>query len=321
VRVALPLARARRATPVDVAGLPDAERVAAGWAAHVRAPGTLRAELPDGAGRCIDADRALLLVAHDDPRSSLDAAADALDALDRCGHHDTAARGLTDALGELADRRWAGGGRVLAALAGHLRRTGAVLHDDLVGAVAAAAHETGRRSPTDPWTVPGQLAAAEVLDAAGQPEAAARCRRLAADAPAPTAPGPGSVEPIAARLAAALDTLLDDRDGGGVALVPGLPDEWLGQGVEVHDAPTGAGRLSFAVRWHGARPALLWELDAAGPATLRAPRLEPGWSSTEPAGEALLAPVEPAGGLPGVVAPLGADGTPAGAAPEAGTFE
>ena len=39
-----------------------------------------------------------------------------------------------------------------------------------------------------------------------------------------------------------------------------LPDAWLGQGIEVHDAPTHHGVLSFAVRWHGDRPALLWEL-------------------------------------------------------------
>ena len=81
---------------------------------------------------------------------------------------------------------------------------------------------------------------------------------------------------------------------GGLALASLVPDAWLGQGWEVHDAPTAQGRLSYAVRWHGERPALLWELDphpGAGPARLTAPGLAPGWSTTEPRGEALLDPV------------------------------
>ena len=49
----------------------------------------------------------------------------------------------------------------------------------------------------------------------------------------------------------------------GLALSPGVPDAWLGQGWEVHDLPTAEGRLSYAIRWHGDRPALLWELRAA----------------------------------------------------------
>ncbi len=55
----------------------------------------------------------------------------------------------------------------------------------------------------------------------------------------------------------------------------------------------GFGRLSFAVRWHGARPALLWDLAApegAGPVLLTCPGLDPTWRSTDPRGEALLAP-------------------------------
>jgi GH15 family glucan-1,4-alpha-glucosidase len=46
----------------------------------------------------------------------------------------------------------------------------------------------------------------------------------------------------------------------GLALSSMVPDNWLGQGWEVHEAPTAHGRLSYAVRWHGERPALLWEL-------------------------------------------------------------
>ena len=39
-----------------------------------------------------------------------------------------------------------------------------------------------------------------------------------------------------------------------------VPDAWLGQSWEAQDLPTAEGRLGFAVRWHGDRPALLWEL-------------------------------------------------------------
>ncbi len=75
---------------------------------------------------------------------------------------------------------------------------------------------------------------------------------------------------------------------------PIVPEGWLGQGWEVHDLPTGAGRLSFAIRWHGERPALLWQLEpheGIGPVLLTTPALDGSWSTSQPAGEALLAPV------------------------------
>jgi hypothetical protein len=81
---------------------------------------------------------------------------------------------------------------------------------------------------------------------------------------------------------------------GGLALLSMLPDEWVGQSLEVHDAPTHHGRLSFAVRWHGERPALLWELEPhAGVerVTLRTPGLDPSWSTGDRRGEALLSAV------------------------------
>jgi hypothetical protein len=73
---------------------------------------------------------------------------------------------------------------------------------------------------------------------------------------------------------------------GHVDLLPGFRSEWLGQNVAVHDAPLRAGRLSFALRWHGARPALLW--DAPPDVALRIPALDPSWSTAGGAGETLL---------------------------------
>ena len=79
---------------------------------------------------------------------------------------------------------------------------------------------------------------------------------------------------------------------GGLALLTLLPEDWTGQPIAVHDAPTHYGQFSFAVRWHDTRPALLWELKPhAGVEAVRltAPGLDSTWSSTEVRGEALLA--------------------------------
>jgi hypothetical protein len=58
---------------------------------------------------------------------------------------------------------------------------------------------------------------------------------------------------------------------------------------EVHDAPTRFGRISFALRWHGEHPALLWEVtDVRRGLELRVPTLVPGWSTRDPVGETLL---------------------------------
>jgi hypothetical protein len=72
-----------------------------------------------------------------------------------------------------------------------------------------------------------------------------------------------------------------------IEVAPHLPAEWLGQHFAVHDAPTRRGPVSFAVRWHGSRPALLW--DAPNGMAVRAPALDPSWSSSTAVGETLLA--------------------------------
>ena len=84
------------------------------------------------------------------------------------------------------------------------------------------------------------------------------------------------------------DLLVRETADGGLALCSMLPDAWAGQPIEVHDAPTHAGLLSFAVRWHGDRPALLWELQPRqGPVRITCPALNPGWSTTDVRGEVL----------------------------------
>ncbi|MGH9085310.1 MAG: hypothetical protein ACRDYW_07640, partial [Acidimicrobiales bacterium] len=164
---------------------------------------------------------------------------------------------------------------------------------------------------------------AELLDAADEPRAAADLRAVVVsrepttgvgDGDTPslerllrtangtwTWPGPsGAGGPVghdlranAELVGAVRDQLVLERDRG-LALAPTVPDPWLGQGWEVHDLPTRHGSLSYAVRWHGDRPALLWDLARrpVDPATtLTAPGLDASWSTVEPVGEALLAPV------------------------------
>lgn len=98
----------------------------------------------------------------------------------------------------------------------------------------------------------------------------------------------------AARFLSSLRDLLVREGDSNLELCAFFPAEWMGQSLEVHGAPTSFGLLSFAVRWHGSRPALLWELvgeadrDRSVPVRLRVPGLDPAWSSTEPKGEALL---------------------------------
>jgi hypothetical protein len=77
------------------------------------------------------------------------------------------------------------------------------------------------------------------------------------------------------------------EQGSAIELVPGFHTAWLGRNLAVHDLPLRRGLCSFALRWHGARPALLWDLPAG--ATVRASALDPDWSSSEPVGESLLA--------------------------------
>ena len=112
------------------------------------------------------------------------------------------------------------------------------------------------------------------------------------------APAPGSWNEVFTRsarpdahLLAAVRAVLARDEGESVALLDDWPERWIGAPIDVRDAPTHGGLVSCSVRWHGDRPALLWE----GPAgvTFTAPGLDPSWSSSEARGEALLAPFTP----------------------------
>ncbi|MCB0977031.1 MAG: hypothetical protein KDB02_06190 [Acidimicrobiales bacterium] len=179
--------------------------------------------------------------------------------------------------------------------------------------VDVLAGRVGRDLPDPkPVTAADRLDVAAGLAAAGDPAGIATIReQLVAASTTGTWAGPGAAGGSVARLVGddlaaqgalvlAIRNLLITEGPNGIAVVPHHPDDWYGGGIEVHDAPTSFGPLSFAIRWHGTRPAILWQLDArpgSGPVTLTAPGLDPTWRTTEPRGDALLAEVGPPAGV------------------------
>lgn len=76
--------------------------------------------------------------------------------------------------------------------------------------------------------------------------------------------------------------------GGPVAIVPGVPAEWFGAAMEAHAVPVTGGAVAFGVRWHGERPAVLWDVVTSAPTSVCAPSLDADWSDERPKAEALL---------------------------------
>jgi hypothetical protein len=159
--------------------------------------------------------------------------------------------------------------------------------DDAAAAADALARSTRRRGGPVPWLVDAGLAAAGEIFGLVQhgrgvaDVAAARARRADVE-PTPVGP-PGGL----ADLAWALRRVAVER-GGVVDVFPApFPPSWRGHAVEAYRVPVGAAVLGVALRWHGPRPALLWELDGThGP--LRSSGLDPSWSADHARGEVLV---------------------------------
>ncbi len=204
----------------------------------------------------------------------------------------------------------------------------------------------GRLSPGERALVAAALAvagyagrAAEVVSvrAARNPSAAARLARreaaritepfgaaagIASRMAAAAGPGGGWVgerggdDPAlrAAFLLAVRDTLVSEQ-GGCLDLLAGADLAGSRPPIEVHRLGTGCGLLSYAIRWHGEVPALLWELvppstrleswasvlagaggrngghaATATAAQLRVSALSEPWSTRDGSGESLLSP-------------------------------
>lgn len=87
--------------------------------------------------------------------------------------------------------------------------------------------------------------------------------------------------------------LLVDDSTSELRFALAWPREWLGQGVEVHGVPSRHGHVSWAVRWHADRPALLWEVEGGSrDLPIRIPGLDSGFEGKGCVGETLLAAVE-----------------------------
>lgn len=77
---------------------------------------------------------------------------------------------------------------------------------------------------------------------------------------------------------------------GGALLPEGMPPTWLGVNFEVYGVPVGSSStVSYAIRWHGERPAVLWEV-TGDPVELTSPALDPAWRTSVTSGEALWPP-------------------------------
>jgi hypothetical protein len=86
-----------------------------------------------------------------------------------------------------------------------------------------------------------------------------------------------------------LRSALVEARGTDIELLGAWPPEWRGLPLDVRDAPTKLGPVSYSLRWHGDRAALLWDVPTG--ASVRIPGLDAAWSSAQPRGETLLAPV------------------------------
>jgi len=153
----------------------------------------------------------------------------------------------------------------------------------LIGDVVTAIERSVRRRHA--LSAQALAATRRVLSAAGEVRALGDLERLAARTSGRPLRDGGSMAE-ATRLEWSLVAPLEDRTE---LFIDGYDEHWLGQSVEVHDLPTAHGAtVSFALRWHGARPALLWECSEPGP-RLTASTVDATFDTTEPSGEVLLA--------------------------------
>jgi hypothetical protein len=79
--------------------------------------------------------------------------------------------------------------------------------------------------------------------------------------------------------------LVDDRDEG-IELLPMLPEEWRGEDIEVRDAPTRHGLISFQLTWPRGKPQLEWTVEGKVP--IRAPTFAPEWCQEQAEGTVLF---------------------------------
>lgn len=276
-----------------VVGLADVDRVVGAW--REVAHGAGRVDLPDPrAAEALVAARCDLVL-DDAPASAVDDPADALLVAAEALRLREPARAepweLAAWCGAVAERV---GRRTRGSTGGPARRESRAL---VMGAWALAA--AGERDgAADVAAIAGRLG--DPVDGLVDGHGAAHAPTRPSDAAGPDAAGPVAVR--AARAIAAIeDGLARVAADGTVQVLPdGIPDAWRGGHFEAHGLVAGPGRtISYAVRWHGAAPALLWEVvgDPRGLA-VAAPRVDPRFAAHEARGETLLRELDGAAAAP-----------------------
>lgn len=180
--------------------------------------------------------------------------------------------------------------------------------EPLVGPIAKAGHwlARGRRAPRlSPTGATALRSIVPVLRSIGQPDVADDFESFAGAVAQPSTEGlPLTPDAATSELTCAADLVVAGVESmvretpDGIDLFTGWKPTGLGSSLEAHEVATRWGTVSVALRWHGGRPALLWELspydersDVAGsPPIWRASSLDAGWSSEAPSADALLAP-------------------------------
>jgi hypothetical protein len=164
-------------------------------------------------------------------------------------------------------------------------------HLERVVDIVEALLRKNKKSAAIEWDVERALFAAQcIFWAVGEHRAAgdvlASQQRLALASALPNA------APKDIRVIAWLDEQLVSprREGGASVLRYGVPRMWLGVNMECHRvAASPEHTVSYGMRWHGEKPAVLWE--TSGPFGLRldAGATDESWHSVEATGDALLA--------------------------------
>jgi hypothetical protein len=171
---------------------------------------------------------------------------------------------------------------------GH-HRPSDVVRSEVAGATERVAKAHRRAGHNLPWDAAAALERAALLFADDDGDRRARTDvSETIDRLPPPGPLPGwSERPHdAARLVAWCEDRLVRSSRDGIAIVPAFDVAWLGQPIEAHGVVTRHGSVSFAIRWHGERPALLWEMSEQ--VRLTCPDLDPSWTSVERRGDVLL---------------------------------
>ena len=147
-----------------------------------------------------------------------------------------------------------------------------------------------KKAPILPWDVERALFAAQFVFAR-MGESRAADDVAAAQLRLSSAAEPPNVMPTDIRAIAWVEEKMVamQRDGSVQIFGRGIPRLWLGANLECHRVAAGPlHTVSFGIRWHGEKPALLWEV--AGPAGIKltAGKCDPTWTSVEATGETLL---------------------------------